>query len=57
METAGKHSTAVLRLADAKTNVSETNLIEWEDGKQLVVEDHDVALTLKPFEILTLRLS
>lgn len=57
VETAGKHSTAVLRLADAKTNVSETNLIEWEDGKQLVVEDHDVALTLKPFEILTLRLS
>ena len=34
-----------------------TNLIEWEKGKSLPVENGCVNLSLKPFEILTLRLA
>ena len=57
METAGRHATAVLKLANPKAKVSVTNLIEWEKGKSLPVENGCVNLSLKPFEILTLRLA
>lgn len=57
VETAGRHATAVLKLANPKAKVSVTNLIEWEKGKSLPVENGCVNLSLKPFEIMTLRLA
>jgi alpha-mannosidase len=57
VETAGRHATAVLKLSNPKAKVSVTNLIEWEKGPSLPVENGCVNLSLKPFEILTLRLA
>ncbi|MBR2439341.1 MAG: alpha-mannosidase [Lentisphaeria bacterium] len=56
VENHGKHSAAVLNLRDNGTRVSLTNLIEWECGESLPVENGSVSLKFTPFEIKTLRL-
>lgn len=57
VESLGRSSSGILRLRKPWNKIRETNLIEWEDGKPLKLEDHELALTLKPFEIKTLKLS
>lgn len=56
VETAGLSSTAQLRLSSAVEQVTVTNLVEWKQGAELPIADNTVTLTLKPFEIRTLRL-
>ncbi|MBQ6470713.1 MAG: alpha-mannosidase [Victivallales bacterium] len=56
VENRGRATDAVLFLRNPTAKVTETNLIEWEHGKAYPVKDGRVLLSLKPFEILTLRL-
>ena len=57
VETAGKHETSAALLVNKKVmKVTETNLMEWEHGKELSIVDGEVTLEFKPFEIKTLRL-
>lgn len=58
VETAGRHSSITLQLGGGVKQVSETNLIEWEKGRDFIMEKNTntLRLELKPFEILTLRL-
>ncbi len=57
VETKGKHSTGTLSLNVRGTaNLSLTNLLEWEHGEAVQLEDGKAKLRLKPFEIRTLRL-
>ncbi|MBQ6470862.1 MAG: alpha-mannosidase, partial [Victivallales bacterium] len=55
VETTGRFSNAILILHGDYT-VTETNLIELEQGKTLPANGRQVELSLRPFEILTLRL-
>ncbi|MBP5640592.1 MAG: alpha-mannosidase, partial [Victivallales bacterium] len=56
VETAGKHGNVVLRFAQEVKRVSETNLLEWEHGRELQMNERTVTLKMKPFEIVTLRI-
>jgi len=55
VETDGRHSTAVLVLADRSAQLIPTNLMEWEDGVAVDCTE-PVTITLKPFEILTFKI-
>ncbi len=41
----------------AGSKVTVTNLMEWTDGEELPVIDNKVSLTLKPFEIVTVKIN
>ncbi|MBQ6599342.1 MAG: alpha-mannosidase [Lentisphaeria bacterium] len=56
VETKGRYSSAQLRFAKTVEKVSHTNLIEWEHGEEVILHDRIADLTLKPYEIVTLRL-
>ena len=45
-----------LRFAQEVKRVSETNLLEWEHGRELQMNERTVSLKMKPFEIVTLRI-
>ncbi|MBI4977908.1 MAG: alpha-mannosidase [Spirochaetes bacterium] len=51
VETCGKHTTAVLKAAGT---VTETNLMEWENGAKLDAKN-GAAIELSPFEIRTYK--
>ncbi|MBR4125582.1 MAG: alpha-mannosidase, partial [Victivallales bacterium] len=58
VETRGRKSKGKLRLASDDTTVMRTNLIEWTDeGEVQAMPDGTFPLVLKPFEILTLKLT
>ncbi len=57
VETRGEPSEAVLHFKDARTNVSETNLLEWTRGEKFKLKDGALKLAFRPFEIRTLRFS
>ena len=56
VERHGRNSSALLTLPKGVTQVAEQDMIEWRTLRELPVVDGAVALALKPFEILTLRL-
>ena len=56
VEIRGRHSQAALHFAKPVVQVTETDLMEWHDSAPLPLQDHRLRLTLKPFEIMTLRL-
>ena len=55
VEIRGKTSSGVLRFSAKPQKVSETNLIEWERGRTLPGRGKELDITLKPFEIKTIR--
>ena len=55
VETKGADSKAILSLRNAERAV-ETDLLEWTDGAAHVATNGKIELTLKPFEIRTLKL-
>jgi alpha-mannosidase len=55
VETHGRESTALLRVADPTARLIPTNLIEWEDGAAMSCAE-PVTISLKPFEILTFKI-
>ena len=55
VEIRGRRSEGVLRFAAKPVKVSATDLVEWEHGPALPLRKNSLALSLKPFEILTLR--
>ena len=55
VEVSGKHSSGVLHFPRIPARVSVTDLLEWENGPELKLDGDNLALKLKPFEILTLR--
>ena len=55
VEIRGRNSRGVLHFAAKPDKVSETDLLEWQDGAALPLRRNTLALELKPFEILTLR--
>ena len=55
VEIRGRRSTGTLHFAAKPEKVCETDLLEWEDGPALKLRKNALALELKPFEILTLR--
>ncbi|MBO4633092.1 MAG: alpha-mannosidase [Lentisphaeria bacterium] len=56
VEIKGRCSSARLHFAKTVKKVSHTNLIEWEHGEEVAIRDSIAELTLKPYEIVTLRL-
>ncbi|HAS84347.1 MAG TPA: alpha-mannosidase 2c1, partial [Verrucomicrobia bacterium] len=57
VETDGRNSTCHVLLADPKTVLVETNLVEWtEDGRFAPGPDGAVELTLSPYAIRTFKL-
>ena len=56
VENRGRETNAILHMRKHDARVTETNLVEWEHGREYTVRDQQVDLTLKPFEIMTLRL-
>lgn len=56
VERTGRHNTVKLNINRDVKRVSETNLMEWEQGRDIKVNKGAVSLELKPFEIVTLRL-
>jgi alpha-mannosidase len=59
VETKGCHTTGVLRLAEYLKGapVAITDLLEWNEQEKLeVAADNTCRLTLKPFEILTIKI-
>lgn len=56
VETKGAEASGVLKLHNGKQRVIETNLLEWTEETEYTVQDGTVELTLKPFEIKTLKL-
>ena len=55
VELKGRISSAQLQFAKDVKKVSYTNMIEWERGEEVVLCDGIAELTLKPYEIVTLR--
>ena len=55
-ETKGAEAVGVLKLRNANLRVIETNLLEWTEETEYPVQNGAVELTLKPFEIKTLKL-
>ena len=56
VELKGRIFSAQLQFAKDVKKVSHTNLIEWEHGEEIELHDGTAELTLKPYEIVTLRL-
>ena len=56
VELKGRISSAQLQFAKDVKKVSHTNMIEWERGEEVALHDGIAELTLKPYEIVTLRL-
>ena len=56
VELKGRISSALLQFAKDVKKVSHTNMIEWERGEEVALHDGIAELTLKPYEIVTLRL-
>ena len=56
VEYKGSFSKAELQFGSAVQKVSYTNLIEWENGEEIMLKDNKAELTLKPYEIVTLKL-
>ena len=56
VETKGAEAVGVLKLRNANLRVIETNLLEWTEETEYPVQNGAVELTLKPFEIKTLKL-
>lgn len=56
VETKGEESEGVLILRDKHAVLSETNLIEWEEGPEMKDGNGRYPLKLKPFEIRTCRI-
>lgn len=57
VETKGRNSEAELYFAKNICNVSYTNLVEWENGESVRLDGNSAKITLKPYEIVTLRLT
>lgn len=55
VETKGCYSTGTMELMDKKAKLTETDLIEWNDGK-VIPSKNPIKLKLKPFEIRTYRI-
>jgi len=56
VEFRGKHSSCSISFDCPQYKINKTDLIEWQDG-ELLAENEPVALELKPFEIVTLKLN
>ena len=56
VEYKGRFSKAELQFGKKIKKVSYTNLIEWENGDELPLLDQCANITLKPYEIITLKL-
>lgn len=56
VEFKGRHSKALLKFGKFVKKVSHTNLIEWENGAELNLDGGNAEITLKPYEIVTLKL-
>ena len=56
VEYKGRFSKAELQFGKKIKKVSYTNLIEWESGDELPLLDQCTNITLKPYEIITLKL-
>ena len=56
VETKGEESEGVLILRDKHASLSQTNLIEWEEGLEMKGGNGGYRLKLKPFEIRTFRI-
>ena len=56
VEYKGRFSKAELQFGKKIKKVSYTNLIEWENGEELPLSGQCANLTLKPYEIVTLKL-
>jgi alpha-mannosidase len=54
VETTGSMSNGILKFTKYPVNISETNLIEWEDNEETLINS-DFEIVLKPFEIRTYR--
>ena len=57
VEFKGRKSEAELHFAKNISNASYTNLIEWENGEPIKLENNTAKITLKPYEIVTIRLT
>ena len=56
VELKGRYSSARLQFAGTVKKVSHTNLIEWERGEEIALNGNQAEITLKPYEIVTLKL-
>ena len=56
VELKGRISAAQLKFGKDVKKVSYTNMIEWEHGEDVALHNGVAELTLKPYEIVTLRL-
>ncbi|MBE6404729.1 MAG: alpha-mannosidase [Lentisphaerae bacterium] len=56
VEYKGSFSKAELLFGSSVRKVSYTNLIEWENGEEIMLKGNKAELTLKPYEIVTLKL-
>jgi hypothetical protein len=55
VETLGRHSAGTLNISDSAARLVETNLMEWENGKEFNCSA-PLPLKLDPFEIRTYKL-
>ena len=55
VETKGWRSKGKVRLNRNISKVVRTNMIEWEDGEEYILEDSSFDVKLKPFEIATFK--
>ncbi|MCP4583643.1 MAG: alpha-mannosidase [candidate division Zixibacteria bacterium] len=55
VETKGRASTGILTVEGSRKLLIETNLMEWDDAKELIY-DKPIKISLKPFEIRTYKL-
>ena len=56
VEFKGRYSAAELHFSKKIKKVSYTNLIEWENGSEIVLNNNIAELSLKPYEIVTLKI-
>ena len=56
VETRGKNSSGKLIFSQKPSRVVETNLMEWTEENIVEVSDLKAAITMKPFEIRTLKI-
>ena len=56
VESKGEFSKITLELSDKNAILTETNLIEWENGAELTAENGKIDLRFTPFEIKTFKL-
>ena len=56
VEIRGRHSKADLAFPESVRQITETDLLEWNDSDPLPLREQRLSLTLKPYEIMTLRL-